>query len=479
MWPLLVHLAFAQATVTVGPGESVRDAILPAGRGGTILVEPGADTSQPCVFSTGVDLTVRSAVAEPVEICAVQLRNGARVHLERVIVPTRSFSQSTLPATFRGIHMLDGTLTGTSVELRQTGPAQPGLLQFGGSVEIDDFRVRGFRQQRPIVIENHTAQRTLILRDCELTDNTAGVALLRGTPANGDQLTLEDCLVHANAAPGSSLLTIEGGGAVRVFGGKFANNQSQHGTLDVVGALDLLDVHTSIFCPSASSPHLRVGPAASAKIHRTVFYSPAGVASPLSVDSQQGYPWIVQNTFLGGAGAAERAVAFGASGSGVLANNIFYELAAIAPQPPAGGQVFRNLVFGDAPAWLSADDADSILADPEFVDRFDPTSCEVLPLLTSGSPAVDAGVEIPEITDPVDDPGSPDLGALPLRDVDPGDPADPNDPVEPDPPDERWLTGGACASLATPSGWLPILLGLALAGLRGRSRRLAGARPPS
>jgi hypothetical protein len=86
-------------------------------------------------------------------------------------------------------------------------------------------------------------------------------------------------------------------------------------------------------------------------------------------------------------------------------------------------------------------------------------------LLTDGSPAVDAGVVVPDLIDPVEDPGAPDIGALPLGSS-PEDPDDPDDPLAPG--DEIWVTGGCdgCHGSGGPAAWLGLL---ALLALRRRS----------
>ncbi len=72
------------------------------------------------------------------------------------------------------------------------------MIDGSGTVELDRCRVIGNEGQWPVVMTNPGSAANLILRECALTGNTDGGAL----QADGNQVTLENCLVAYNSEGG-------------------------------------------------------------------------------------------------------------------------------------------------------------------------------------------------------------------------------------------------------------------------------------
>jgi hypothetical protein len=453
-------VAMAQGTVEVLPGQSVRDAIHGAASGATVVVHAGATTEGIAWVGAPKRLTVRSATDDLVEISGLRVHDGGELRLERVIVPTRSVGAQSRALTVQG-----GVLTGDRVALKQESTGAFGLFVGEGSVEIDRLVADGFRGQRPVWAEPQAGSRRVILNDCELTGNQAGVIYFRGANATGDELRLQRCLVARNASMSSSLVTIDGAGSVKIYASRFLDNTAARGGVEIVQSTAYLGVQTSVFC-GASLPHLALGPADGAVIQRNVLIGGAQGAAPL-VALSASWTGFVHNTLVGYPGATPGTVGLGyaATGGGTIANNLFTGLAATVSPSPTWADVAGNLVYDSGDPYIRANDPRTLTGDPLLVSAFDPTRCGSLPLLTDGSPAVDAGVVVPDLIDPVEDPGAPDIGALPLGST-PEDPDDPDDPLAPG--DEIWVTGGCdgCHGSGGPAAWLGLL---ALLALRRRS----------
>lgn len=456
LW-IIATLAAAQTTVEVPAGASVRDAIQGISGEGIVVVSPGADTSGVAWIGPGMVVTVRSATGDPVPISGLRVHDGGEAWLEQVLVPTRVVGAQARALTVQG-----GTVKGRGVTLVQETAGGFGLFLGEGTVEVDGLVAEGFVNQRPIWAEPQGGGRTLILRDCTLRGNRSGAVAFAGSSNAGDEIRLEGCTIEGNTSASAPIVQVGGAAAFKVYGSRFDGNRGVGGTVRVVGDLAYLGIHTSVFCPTGGLPHVDAGGAAQVVSQRTVWFGVGATVEPLLRVAGPN-AMIVHDSFVGDptAGGEGPALTFASSGAGVVYNSLFAGIAKVTGMPPGSWNTGHNLVHDTDAAWLGSVDATTVAADPAFVAEFDPTSCAVLPHLTPTSPAVDAGIAAP-VADVVDDPGAPDLGALPLGSFDPDDPGDTGGPGG----EEVWITGG-CASAPGGAGWVATI---ALALVRRRSR---------
>lgn len=453
---LMLGLAMAQDPLEVQAGESVRDAIHAASSGagdGTVRVYPGADTRGIAIVSTARPITVRSAVDESVEISGLELRNASELHLESVIVPSRSSG-----AQSRSITLRSGVLTGRDVELKQEGRGHFGLFMYEGEVEIDGLVAKDFRVQRPVYVETSAAARSITLRDCAFFSNQAGVMLFKSS--NIDRLTLESCAFVGNRSQSAALVSTGPLKALSVRWSWFDGNETPVATVDIASAVDA-EVVGSTFCPSRGLPHVKVGAGSRFVAHRTVLYGGEQSAGDHLMRIGSSEAWIVNTTLLGYPDAATRihGLSIGSAGAVRLHNTLFVGLDGTVLGAPQTGEASHNLIFESPDAWVAERDVALLTESPRFIDAFDPTGCDILPELAPGSPAIASGQIIDALDDPIGVDGRPDRGALPFDPTtdNPDDPDDPSDPGA----TEVWVTGG-CATASTGGGmwwtWVAALL---------------------
>lgn len=461
---LMLGLAMAQDPLEVQAGESVRDAIHAASSGagdGTVRVFPGADTQGVALVSTARPITIRSAVDEPVEISGLELRNASELHLESVIVPSRSSG-----AQSRSITLRSGVLTGRDVELKQEGSGHFGLFMYEGEVEIDGLVAKDFRVQRPVYVETSAAARSITLRDCSFAYNRAGIVLFKSS--NVDSLTLESCTIVSNSSQSAALVSTGPLDALNVRWSWFGDNETPVATLDIASALHA-EVVGSTFCPGRGLPHVKVGAGTRFVALRTVLYGGEQSAGDHLIAVGSNEAWIVNATLLGYPDAATRihGLSLGAAGAVHLHNTLFVGLDGTVLGASQTGEASHNLLFETPDGWVGERDAALLTESPRFIDAFDPTGCDILPELAPGSPAIASGQTIDAIDDPIVVEGRPDRGAIPF-DPTTDDPDDPDDPSDPGAA-EVWVTGG-CATTPTGGGLWWVGIAALLAGMR-RLRR--------
>lgn len=482
---VLLSLFAAAEEIEVSPGESVRDAIHAAPTGATVRVHAGADTSG-IAWVSDKSVTIRSATSDMVEISGLTVQEGGEAHLIDVEIPTRSQG-----AQYRALIVQRGTVTGERVRLVQSPQGGFGLFLGGGTVDIDGFIAEGFRGSSAIRIESQLDMpRSLTLSSCLLNDNLPALSVGQhtGRPMDGDVLALHDCVVSNNAHPGLGIGHI---GTVTITGTRFLNNPQVALAIDAPPTSGQVTIHTSEFCGNLSLPNIDIMNASHTDIHRNVIVGPCCEVGASLVRIRGGDARLVNNTAIAQPEGPTIGYRLDTPGEVQIANNIFGGLTRAITSGSTALEVTHNLMYDMADDQLHSLDAALISQDPRFVDSYDITSCASLPHLQEHSPAIDAGIDIADLDDPVTDEGPRDIGALPFQaSQDPDNGGGNNgDPLD---GEELWITGGGCRCASTTGPWwlggLAILLALArrrpspssaprsLLGLR--TRQTTSTKPP-
>ncbi|MEQ8745805.1 right-handed parallel beta-helix repeat-containing protein [Pyruvatibacter sp.] len=234
---IVINGICSAATTTIGPADSLQDAIDAASDGDTILLEPGAYMGD--LHFDGIDLTVRS---ENPQMPAMLSGSGLRIEGGHVAMETLTLEFQSAEVLDMSVAALDGCeatsqwfIDDADVILNATAFSGLTLGSNGAAIDATDCQLSDAQiDADAIVLDGVTAMNVeMSARLLTMTDVTWSASFIAVTSIfASESLTMADCAFINSANPGQSALIGTGFNAiVSMTNCHFENNDLADGVL--------------------------------------------------------------------------------------------------------------------------------------------------------------------------------------------------------------------------------------------------------